>query len=161
MRTLKAALLALCFAASSAQATLDENTLDAIRAVWESQQKALDSHDIDGIMATYSDQDDIMLLGTGPGEHWVGQDEIKDAYAHFVESFDARTMQAKCGEGSGSTEGNVFWLSAVCDFTDQKGEEGRHYIINLSAVLVKQGDAWRFHSMHFSHLTDAQQQLSQ
>lgn len=30
-------------------------------------------------MDTFADTDDIMLMGTGPGEHWVGPEEIKDA----------------------------------------------------------------------------------
>lgn len=102
-----------------------------------------------------------MLMGTGPGEHWVGRDEVKDAYSHFIEDFDANTLQADCGEGSGSTQDDVVWMTAVCDYTDQKGETERRYIINLSAVLVKQGEAWRFHSMHFSNLTDGQQSQSQ
>jgi len=161
IRTLKTALLTLCLATGSVQAALDEATIDAVRGVWESQQKALDAHDIDGIMATYSDQDDIMLMGTGPGEHWVGREEIEDAYGNIVKDFDANTLEANCGEGSGSTQGDVVWITAVCDYTHKNEETERHFVFNLSAVLIKQGDAWRFHSMHYSHLTDDQPSQSQ
>ncbi len=152
-RHLQSALVALCLAAGSAQAAeLDQTTFDAIREVWQSQHKALDAHDADGVLATYADSKDIMLMGTGPGEHYIGPQEIKDAYAHFMMDFDPHTMQSKCSERYGSTEGNVAWLTAVCGFTDQKQDVQREYTVNLSAVAVKQGDAWRFHTMHFSHL---------
>ena len=133
-----------------AVADVDEQTVEAIRALWSDQTKALDEHDADGVMATYADSDDIMLMGTGPGEHWVGKEEIKDAYAHFMEDFEARTLQSQCGEGHGASQGDVVWFTAVCTFS---GPQEIQQVMNLSAVVIKQGDAWRFHTMHFSNLT--------
>lgn len=147
--------------AGAALAEVDQPTIEAVQALWESQHKALDAHDIDGVMATYTDSDDIMLMGTGPGEHWVGRKEVKDAYAHFIEQFDANTMEVKCGEGAGSSQGDVLWLTGVCHFTDQQKDQARQYVTNLSAIVLKQGDAWRFHTMHYSQLTgsgEAEQQ---
>ena len=125
---------------------------EAVKTLWQNQHKALDAHDIAGVMGTFADTDDIMLMGTGPGEHWVGRKEIQDAYTHFMKNFDPHTQAVECGEGAGTSQGGVAWLTGVCDFTDKKGSESRHYILNMSAVLVKQGDAWRFHTMHFSQL---------
>jgi len=143
------------------RAEVDQPTVDAVRVLWESQHKALDAHDVEGVLATYADSDDIMLMGTGPGEHWVGKAEVKDAYTHFMESFDPHTMEVKCGEGAGSAQGDVVWLTAVCHFTDRQKDQARQYVTNVSAVVLKQNDAWRFHTMHFSHLTgggEAEQQ---
>ena len=44
-------------------------------------------------------------------------------------------------------------LTAVCHFNDKKTDQPREFVTNLSAVVLKEGDAWRFHTMHFSHLT--------
>ncbi len=132
---------------------VNEAVKGAVKALWQDQHKAFDAHNVDGVLTTYADSDDIMLMGTGPGEHWVGKDEVKDAYTHFMEQFDAHTMEVQCGEGAGSSQGDVVWLTGVCNFSDKKADQARQYVINLSAVLVKQGDAWRFHTMHFSHLT--------
>lgn len=157
--------LATGITAGTVQAAADqppaEAVKEAIKALWQDQHKALDAHDVDGVLATYADRDDIMLMGTGPGEHWVGKTEIKDAYTHFMEGFDARTMEVKCGEGAGSSQGDVVWLTAVCHFTDKQNDQPRQFVTNLSAVVLKQGDAWRFHTMHFSHLTDGDQGQSQ
>jgi uncharacterized protein (TIGR02246 family) len=145
--------LALSVGAGSALADVDQTTKDAAKALWQEQQKAFDAHDLDGVLATFADGDDIMLMGTGPGEHWVGKAEIKDAFAHFITGFDTNTMETKCGEGAGSAEGNVAWFTAVCSFADSKDGKPRSFVANLSAVVVKQGDDWRFHTMHYSHLT--------
>jgi len=154
------AVTALAMAAGvglgAAQAAADQPTddalKDAVKALWQDQHKALDAHDLDGVMATFADSDDIMLMGTGPGEHWVGKDEVKDAYTHFMENFDANTMEVQCGEGAGTSRGDVLWLTGVCQFSDKQKDQTRQYVMNVSAVVVKQGDAWRFHTMHFSHL---------
>jgi uncharacterized protein (TIGR02246 family) len=138
-----------------------EAVKEAVKTLWQDQHKALDAHDVEGVMATYADRDDIMLMGTGPGEHWVGKAEIKDAYAHFMENFDPNTMEVKCGEGAGSAQGEVLWLTAVCHFSDKQKDQTRQFVTNLSAVLLKEGDGWRFHTMHFSHLTDGDQGQSQ
>ena len=149
----------------AAQAEVEQPPDDALKAavkeVWQNQHKALDAHDIDGVLATFADSDDIMLMGTGPGEHWVGKEEVKDAYAHFIENFDANTMEVQCGEGAGTSRGDVVWLTGVCQFSDKQKDQTRKYVLNISAVLVKQGDDWRFHTMHFSQLTgsgEAEQQ---
>lgn len=162
---LTALALASGVAAGAAQAEVGEPTDEAlkekVRALWQAQHQALDAHDIAGVMDTFADTDDIMLMGTGPGEHWVGREEIRDAYAHFMEGFDPHTKKITCGEGAGTSRGSVVWLTGVCDFTDKKGDEPRHFILNISAVLVEQGDAWRFHTMHFSHLMGGDGQQSQ
>jgi ketosteroid isomerase-like protein len=135
------------------QAAVDQATIDAVKALWQTQHKALDAHDIGGLMATYADTDDIMLMGTGPGEHWVGPEAVKEAYRRFMGDFDANTLTSQCGEGSGSRRNGVLWFTGVCDFADRSGRRERRYLINLSAVVVQQDDGWRFHTMHFSHLT--------
>jgi len=134
---------------------------EAVAALWQEQHKALDAHDIAGVMGTFADSDDIMLMGTGPGEHWVGKEDVKDAYAHFMKGFDPHTKEVKCGEGAGTSRDDVAWLTGVCDFKDKQGDEARHFILNISAVLVKQDDAWRFHSMHYSQLLGGDSEPSQ
>jgi hypothetical protein len=49
----------------------------------------------------------------------------------------------------------------VCSFTDSKDGKPRSFVANLSAVVVKQGDDWRFHTMHYSHLTGGDQAAAQ
>ncbi len=145
--------VSLGLAAPLLKADVDAPTTDAVKHLWQTQHKALDAHDLDGVLATYSDAADIMLMGTGPGEHWVGKEEVADAYGHFMQGFDAQTMQVECGDGAASMSGDVLWLTGVCQFSDSLGDAPRNFVVNVSAVVVQQGDDWRFHTMHFSHLT--------
>jgi ketosteroid isomerase-like protein len=138
--------LALSVGAASALADVDQATKDAAKTLWEEQQKAFDAHDLNGVLAIFVDSHEIMLMGTSPGEHWVGKDEVKDAFAHFIQGFDANTMETKCGDGAGSAQGDVAWFTPVCTFTDSKDGKPRSFVANLSAVVVKQGDGWRFSS---------------
>ena len=161
MKRLIAASLALAMSAGAVLADVEQATIDSVRALWQEQHKALDAHDIGGVLGTYTDKDDIMLMGTGPGEHWVGKAEIKDAYAQFMKGFDAHTMEVECSDGAGSTQGDVAWFTGVCSFTDRKAEQPRAFAANISAVVLRQGDAWRFHTMHFSHLTGGERAGSQ
>jgi len=142
-QVLIACSLSAGIAATAVAAEVDEATLEAIKALWQNQHKALDAHDADVLMQTYADSDDIM--GTGPGEHWIGQEEIKDAYGHFMEDFDAQTMQVECVDGAGSRADTAVWFTAVCNFSYRKGDQSRTYALNLSAVAFQQEDAWRFH----------------
>ena len=160
-RILIAGLLGMGMVSFTATAEVDQNTVDAIKALWQDQHKALDAHDVDALMMTYADSDDIMLMGTGPGEHWIGKEETKDAYMHFMEGFDAHTMQVECVDGAGSSTDTVVWFTAVCNFTDQKDDAQRAYVLNMSGVAVQQDNGWRFHTMHFSHLTGSEQNTAQ
>ncbi|NEV64333.1 SgcJ/EcaC family oxidoreductase [Thiorhodococcus minor] len=164
-RVLTGLALATGIVAGAAQAQVaqpaEDTPKEAVKALWQEQHKALDAHDIAGVMDTFADSDDIMLMGTGPGEHWVGREDVEDAYAQFMKNFAPHTKEVKCGEGAGTAEDNVAWLTAVCDFKDKKGNESRHFILNISAVLVKQDDAWRFHTMHYSQLLGGDSEPSQ
>ena len=156
-RIVTSLVLAMSVSAGSALADVEQATIDSVRALWQEQHKALDAHDAEGVLGTYADREDIILMGTGPGEHWVGKAEIKDAYGQFMKGFDVHTMEVKCGDGAGSTQGDVAWFTGVCNFTDKKADQPREFVANISAVVVKQGDAWRFHTLHFSHLTGGDQ----
>jgi len=163
MKRAAAAALALAMSLGSGAvlAEVDQATIDAVKQLWEQQQKAFDAHDLDGVLATFVDTDEIILMGTGPGEHWVGRDEVRDAFSHFIKQFDAHTMDTKCTDGVGSAQGDVAWFTAVCSFTDSKDGTPRSFVANLSAVVVNQDDRWRFHTMHYSQLTGGDQAVSQ
>src|SRR6478752_1055577 len=71
---------------AQAQEKGDNPQLDAIRALLKAHDDAMTNHDLKGVMATLADKASIM--GSGPGEMWVGPEEIKDAYEHFFQGFD-------------------------------------------------------------------------
>jgi ketosteroid isomerase-like protein len=131
----------------------DEKTVAEIRDMLDRHDKALNEQDISGLMATFAEGDKTTLMGTGPGELWVGKKEIQDAYAHFFEDFDKGTLAVDCGWKMGDAQGNMGWLMAICKVTDSLKDKKREYGLNISAVLEKAEGQWCFRTMHFSNLT--------
>jgi ketosteroid isomerase-like protein len=113
----------------------------------------LSEHDVDGVMATWVDAEDSALLGSGPGERWVGTAEIREAFDNIVKDFDPYTMESVCGWHVIGAQGDTAWALAECDFSDSLAGTKREFPLNVSGVLVKQDDTWKFRALHFSTLT--------
>jgi uncharacterized protein (TIGR02246 family) len=126
----------------------------ALREMITKHDKALSEHDLEGVLATYSPSSTIVLLGTGPGERWIGQEEIADAYTHFFMDFDQGTLSTECTWSSIDARGDFASILAMCQFTDYLKNLKREYAINISAVVEKIDDQWYFVTFHYSNLTD-------
>jgi ketosteroid isomerase-like protein len=82
-----AGLSAMAMAAPAAGAEGSTNPeVEKIRALLKAHDKAMMNHDLKGVMALLTEK--AAIMGTGPGEVWVGPEEIKAAYEHFFEGFD-------------------------------------------------------------------------
>lgn len=60
--------------------------VEKIRSLLKAHDEAMTNHDPKGVMVCFTEK--AAIMGTGPGEIWVGPDEIKVAYEHFFEGFD-------------------------------------------------------------------------
>ncbi|MGE0126596.1 MAG: nuclear transport factor 2 family protein [Blastocatellales bacterium] len=146
------AILTLASFAASAQ-TPDPNVVNEIVALLNKHDQALNQKDVDALMSLYTPGDTTVLMGTGPGEKWVGKEEIKDAYTHFFQDFDKGSLAHDCFWKTGASKGDVAWLSAICKMSDSMKGKKREFGLNISAVFEKQGGTWLIRSMHFSNLT--------
>lgn len=133
-------------------AALAEEPHGAVRQVFQAHDRALGAHDIDGLMALYADNEELVLLGTGPGERWLGREAIRNAYLQFMSDFDPGTTDNHCTWSSIGERGDTAWLAAMCRITDYLANVQREFALNISAVLVRDGDDWRLQTMHFSNL---------
>ena len=52
----------------------------------KAHDKAMTNHDLKSVMACLTEK--AAIMGTGPGEIWLGPEDIKVAYEHFFEGFD-------------------------------------------------------------------------
>ncbi|MEE4378745.1 MAG: nuclear transport factor 2 family protein [Candidatus Competibacteraceae bacterium] len=131
----------------------DPKALAEIQTTFQQHDAAMNGHDLDGVMALYSTKPNTVMLGTGPGERWVGKEEIAAAYAEFFKDYDPNTFNSECTWRSGGINGNAAWLVAMCQVTDYLKNVKREYALNISAVLEKQDGKWQFSMLHFSNLT--------
>jgi ketosteroid isomerase-like protein len=145
-----AAIAAVATLTPSAQAA-DDPKLDAIRALLKAHDEAMTNHDLKGVMATLSDKASIM--GSGPGEMWVGPEEIKDAYEHFFQSYDKGQQEFEYKFKHGGLGADMGWLMASGNVKAKKDGKAVEFPLNVSLTVAKAGDQWKIASMHFSTLT--------
>ena len=125
----------------------------ALMEMIQKHDKALNDQDLDTIMSTYAPDGTIVLMGTGPGEAWVGKEEIADAYTHFFMDFDAGTLKTECTWKRADDRETGAWLMLMCNFTDYLKNVERKYALNISAVTEQIDGQWYFRTFHFSNLT--------
>ncbi len=139
--------------ASAADAKADNPELDSVRALLKAHDDAMTNHDLEGVVATLSEK--AAIMGTGPGEMWVGPAEIKDAYEHFFQGFDKGEQEFEYKFKIGGLGADMGWLMASGNIKGKKGGKAFLFPINVSLTVVKAGGEWKIASMHFSTLTSA------
>jgi len=148
-----AAVAILIAAAAEDRYAASEKTLEEIKALLNAHDKAFTAHDLEGVLALYAEGPRTAVMGTGPGELWVGKEEIGDAYKHFFEDFDPGKQEYKYAWTGGGTRGAVAWLMTMGEIHVEKDGEKKAAAMNISAVFAREKKQWRIVSMHFSTLT--------
>jgi uncharacterized protein (TIGR02246 family) len=149
-----ASLSALAMAAHSGRAEEagEQNPEVAkIRALLKSHDEAMTNHDLDGVMKCLTEK--AALMGTGPGEFWVGPEEIKIAYEHFFETFDKGAQHFQYQFNIGGVGTDMGWLMASGNVTAKKDGKEFTFPLNISLTVAKKSEEWRIAAMHFSTLT--------
>jgi len=146
-------LLAATLSACAVPAIAAETLHAGMRALFDAHEKALDAHDLAGLMKLYAPGEQTVVMGTVPGERWVGSVQIEDAYRHFFDDFDAGTLKRDCPWVVSEVSGDVGWLSATCNYEDSLKGKPRTYALNVSVVLQKLDGDWKLRAMHFSNPT--------
>ncbi len=93
------------------------------------------------------------IMGTGPGEFWVGPEEIKIAYEHFFETFDKGAQVFEYQFRTGGVGTDMGWLMASGNVTAKKDGKEFAFPLNISLTVAKKSEEWRIAAMHFSTLT--------
>ena len=144
-------LFALVSSALAQQASVPGES--SVAALPRKHDEAMKEKNLDAIMALYAPGDKTVMIGTGPGERWVGKDEIRNAYLEFFKDFDKGSLARTCEWTSGEVRKDTAWGAAMCTMTDSLKDRKRTYDLNVSAVAANQGGQWPFRSLHFSNLT--------
>jgi uncharacterized protein (TIGR02246 family) len=149
-----ASLSALAMAAQSGQAEegAEPNPeVTKIRALLKAHDEAMTNHDLSGVMKCLTEN--AAIMGTGPGEFWVGPEEIKTAYEHFFETFDKGAQDFEYQFKIGGVGTDMGWLMASGNVTAKKDGKEFTFPMNISLTVAKKSDEWRIAALHFSTLT--------
>jgi uncharacterized protein (TIGR02246 family) len=151
-----AGILGMAMAVPTGQAEESKEAnpeVEKIRALLKAHDEAMTSHDLKGVMACFAEK--AAIMGTGPGEIWVGPDEIKVAYEHFFEGFDKGEQNFEYQFKIGGVTADMGWLMASGNITGKKGGKDFGFPINISLTVAKNSGNWQIAAMHFSTLTGA------
>jgi len=136
-----------------AQQATESKEMDAVKQAMQKHDEALNKQDLAALMDTYAANANIVLMGTGPGEIWVGKQNIEETYKHFFKDFKAGSLKHECPWSLSDQKDDVAWLAVSCQMQDIGKKGKRSYVLNLSAMLIKEQAGWKFQMMHFSNLT--------
>lgn len=148
---------ALAMAAPTARAEDPKEAnpeVEKIRALLKAHDEAMTNHDLKGVIACFTEK--AAIMGTGPGEIWVGPDEIKVAYEHFFEGFDKGQQNFEYQFKIGGVTADMGWLMASGNITGEKDGKDFAFPVNISLTVAKNGGNWQIAAMHFSTLTGAE-----
>jgi ketosteroid isomerase-like protein len=125
--------------------------LEKVKALLKTHDEAMTKHDLEGVLKCLTEKP--ALMGTGPGEMWVGPEEVKDAYNHFFAGYDKGQQDFEYHFRVGDLRADMGWLMASGNVKGKKEGKDFTYPLNVSATVAKAGGDWRIASMHFSTLT--------
>lgn len=138
-------------------AKADPKVIEDVKAVLQKHDKALNDKNLDALMATFSNDPKTVVLGTGDGERYLGQQAIKDAYTEILKDYDPGTLTTNCDWKTGGVDdaGTTAWVAATCKAEDSLKNVKRDYVLNVSGALAKEGSDWHFVMLHMSNVTNA------
>lgn len=125
--------------------------LEEIRALLKAHDDATTNHDLKGVTACLAEK--AAIMGTGPGEIYVGPEEIKVAYEHFFEGYDKGAQDFEYHFKIGGLSAEMGWLMASGNVKGKKAGKDFVYPLNVSLTVAKSGGKWLIAAMHFSTLT--------
>jgi ketosteroid isomerase-like protein len=150
-------LVVLVLALGISQAGQTDTKAEAgIKKLMESYRAAVGKQDLAGVMKSFADGPDIVVMGTGPGELYVGKESIENAYRAFFSNF--QTEKNKITWMKSGVNGNAAWILGTSLITQNLKKGQNEFEMNWSAVLEKKGGEWKIVALHFSHLTGPAEQ---
>ena len=138
----------------------DSKIMGQVKAVMEQHNKAFNAQDLKGVMTTYASDPNTVLMGTGPGEAYVGDEAIGAAYDQFFTRFEANTLSFKYDWITAGSKGNVAWFAVTTTVEGTVNKEKRERAFNMSGTLVNEKGKWRILSMHHFSRLGAEQQAT-
>jgi ketosteroid isomerase-like protein len=130
----------------------DDKNVAAVKALLQQHDKVFTTQDLEGVMKLYSPGPKTVVMGSGPGELFVGKDEIRNAYQHFFQDFDQGKQNFEYGFATGDLIGDAGWVVATGKLTLTKGADSRETGLNVSVTFSKVKGTWYISSFHYSNV---------
>lgn len=130
----------------------DTEITTQVKALLDQHNKAFNEQDLKGVMEVYASDPDIVLMGSGPGEAYVGKEGIEGAYNGFFTRFKARDLKFRNDWITINSRGDVAWFAVTTHMEFKASKKSAEKIFNFTGTLEKEAGKWRIVAMHFSRL---------
>jgi ketosteroid isomerase-like protein len=138
-------LYAMSFAASGEAVSPGEKE---IKTFLNRQLEAFAKKDLQALMEMLADEPNVVMIGNGPKDRWVGPDQIKQIYRRQMASYSSEAL--KLTWTSIGVKGDIGWFSAALAIDEEEAKGKEKLEINWSGVLQKHKGRWALVQSHFS-----------
>ena len=145
-------LLILQFCMSPTESEYNpEKDLTAIRTVLEQYTIARENEDIKMVEEVWSNDEDIILIGTDSDENYVGWDQIRKAIQKQFGSFENVLISITDQKIQTDLDGRTAWFSQTLNYNFIYNSVAMTYQgIRSTGVLRKQDGKWKIIQVHLS-----------
>jgi uncharacterized protein (TIGR02246 family) len=133
-------------------------TEDPVTAAAHDYLRAFAARDLEGCLAAFLPGKDTVMMGTGPGERWVGLKEISEAHKEMFKGFEKETFEPKWRVVT--QQKKVAWVASEVSVKDTVDGREKEFTIHISTVWVLRKDRWQVALMHYSNLTGPEKSLA-
>lgn len=127
---------------------LESETERAVLATLDRYAERYNAKDVDGVTNLFADDPDVLLIGTGADERWIGKSEIR---RQFERNFaEAERTRFEWSSRHVAAAGDAAWVSADAVVYVTVGGEDRSIPIRFTVVLDERDGVWRWLHRHAS-----------
>jgi len=128
----------------------EKRTEAEIRVVLERMAKAYENKDVDAVMSCYAPDPDVVSIGTGKDEKYIGPEQLRRAHERDFAQSESISMTFDGLSVSTAAAGKVAWFAS--DITVHVEASGKHLTLSgrLTGVVENRGGKWLLVQGHFS-----------
>ncbi|GBC62077.1 hypothetical protein DENIS_3040 [Desulfonema ishimotonii] len=121
-----------------------------LEAFYKSYVDTVQKKDIDAMMKLWAPGPGILLMGTGPGERFLGEEAVREAHLSFFDESDKEEIKLTWHKANIS--GNTAWVANMAYITTYASNKKNEYALNWTWVLNKTDGKWLLNMQHYSNL---------
>ncbi|RJX31847.1 MAG: DUF4440 domain-containing protein [Desulfarculus sp.] len=119
-----------------------------LRITLESLWEAYAQGDLEAIMAHYAPEADLVVIGSGGDERYLGPEELRAGFARDLAQSQARQVAITWFKAGGL--GEVAWAAIQCEVRVTAGGRQTTLPARGTFVLTQQGTRWLIAQSHLS-----------
>ncbi|NHJ86144.1 MAG: nuclear transport factor 2 family protein [Asgard group archaeon] len=119
-----------------------------IRKVLDLMAEAFAEKDIEKYLGLFTKESDLVIFGSQAGEKWTSISDYKKSVLKDWSYPDKMTVHYDWLKIKSSE--SIAWLASDIRFETKVGEQTMSIPGRFTAVLIKDGNEWKFNQSHFS-----------